>query len=59
MLNPKATELYKAMMSCGRYTSEDAVDSIHSMREEVALGADPEEVLNFEGFEPDYVFDLI
>ncbi len=53
------TELYAAMISCGRYTHEEAVDTIQSMRDEVENGEDPDELLHEEGFEPDYVFDIL
>lgn len=60
MKNIKDTELFKAMKSCGRYSSdEEIVEMIQGMRDEVAAGADPEEELHMEGFEPDYVFDLL
>jgi hypothetical protein len=54
------TELYQAMLASGRYEDEDyVIATIDEMRERVATGEDPEEVLYEEGFEPDYIFDLI
>jgi hypothetical protein len=39
---------------------DEAVEWIEEVREEVANGADPEEMLRLEfGLEPDYVFDLL
>lgn len=55
----RRTELFKAMMSSGRYSADDAAQRILEMRVEVAEGEDPEEVLHEEGFEPDYVMDII
>lgn len=50
----------QSMKSCGRYHDDrEIIDRVLEMREEVRDGADPEEVLYEEGFEPDYVFDLI
>lgn len=60
MLNPRKTELFRAMQACGRYENdEDIIDTIHTIREQVADGEDPEELLHEEGFEPDYIFDII
>ena len=39
---------------------EEAQEWIDEVREEVANGADPLEMLHYEfGLEPDYVFDLL
>jgi hypothetical protein len=39
---------------------EEAQEWIDEVREEVAAGADPLEMLHYEfGLEPDYVFDLL
>jgi hypothetical protein len=40
-------------------TAEEADDLISEMRDEVAAGVDPEDVLYDQGLEPDYVFDLL
>lgn len=38
----------------------EAIQWIEEVREEVANGADPEELLRLEfGLEPDYIFDLL
>ena len=38
----------------------ESMEWIEEVREEVANGADPEEMLRVEfGLEPDYIFDLI
>lgn len=56
----RRTELFKAMKSSGRYSSEDEIaETILEMRVEVSEGVDPEVVLHEEGFEPDYIFDII
>jgi len=59
MIPIKRTELFTAMMACGRYEEQDAVDAIQTMRESVDDGDDPEELLNDEGFEPDYILDIL
>lgn len=38
---------------------EEVDDIISSMRDDVFEGADPEDVLDEYGLEPDYVFDLL
>jgi len=56
----KRTELFAAMRSSGNYEDDLAIiDIILEMRERARNGGDPEELLYEEGFEPDYVFDLI
>ncbi len=40
-------------------TREEAEERLAEMRERVAEGEDPEEVLYEEGLEPDYIFDLL
>lgn len=60
MRDLKQSELYAAMLASGNYSDHiDIVDSLEAMAEEIEAGADPVEVLHCEGFEPDYVFDLI
>lgn len=54
------TELYRAMMGCGRYGGhDDAIESVEAMIDDIENGESPEEVLHQEGFEPDYFFDLM
>ena len=40
-------------------TQEEAEEVIQEMKERVREGEDPEEVLFDEGFEPDYIFDIL
>lgn len=56
----KNTDLFKAMKSSGRY-EDDAhiIERIEDMRAEVKNGENPEELLHDEGFEPDYIFDIM
>jgi hypothetical protein len=57
---PVKTDLFKAMRSSENYLDdEDILEAIEEMRKEVLEGADPEEVLRNEGFEPDYIFDIM
>lgn len=59
-LKIKRLPLFGAMKSSGRYEDDrEIIDRILEMREEARAGGNPEEVLHEEGFEPDYVFDLI
>lgn len=52
--------LKQVLMRRDGLTSDEADEAIQSARDEVAAGADPEEVLECDfGLEPDYVFDLI
>lgn len=51
--------LIQAIMSRDDCSYEDAIDLIHQMAEEVSEGSDPEDVLYEEGFEPDYIPDLL
>lgn len=53
------TKLYSAMIESERYTDSEAKLAIADLRARVENGEDPEEVLHEEGFEPDYVFDLM
>lgn len=54
------TELYRAMLSSGNYEDRRAIlDTMLEMRQRIRDGEDPEEVLYEEGFEPDFVLDLI
>lgn len=54
------SELFKAMQQSGHYENDnDILETFNEMRERVSNGEDPEEVLYDEGFEPDYILDLI
>jgi len=53
------TELELVIMGRDGISAEEAHVILLEMREQVAAGADPEEVLYDEGLEPDYVFDLL
>jgi hypothetical protein len=51
--------LIQAIMSRDGCSYEEAVDLIEDMAEQVNDGEDPEDVLFDEGFEPDYITDLL
>ena len=55
----KMTELHMAIMRRDECTKEEADDQIMEMKERYKEGEDPEEVLFSEGWEPDYVFDIL
>jgi hypothetical protein len=55
----KETELHRAIMSSREISFEEADDLIAEMKERFKEGEDPEEVLLSEGYEPDYVFDIL
>lgn len=57
----KSTELFRVMLASGDYEDADEViEVIEEMRERVLTGGeDPDEVLHEEGYEPDYVMDLL
>jgi len=55
----KLTELCLAIMNREDCTQEEAEALIRDMKERVQDGEDPEEVLFDEGFEPDYIFDIL
>lgn len=60
MRDLKQSELYAAMLASGNYSDhDDIMNALEAMAFEIEEGDDPEEVLHYEGFEPDYVFDLI
>lgn len=40
-------------------TLDEARERVQEMRDEVAEGADPEEVLHDVGLEPDYLWELL
>lgn len=52
--------LKQVLMRRDGMTAIEADEAIQSARDEVAAGADPEEVLECDfGLEPDYIFDLL
>lgn len=51
--------LHRAIINSHDYTSDEADELIGEMRERVLDGEDPEEVLEDEGLEPDYVLDIL
>jgi len=51
-------KLTAALMRKG-YDRDEAQDIINDMREAILSGEDPEELLNDEGLEADYVMDLL
>lgn len=51
--------LKEVLMRRDELTSDEADEQIQEMRDEVEAGADPEELLNDIGLEPDYIFDII
>lgn len=53
------SELVTAIMNRDNVSRMEAEDLVDFMRELVQDGEDPSEVLHDEGFEPDYILDLI
>lgn len=53
------SDLKTAIMNRDDSTEEEADKKISEMKALIEAGDDPEEVLHNEGFEPDYIFDLI
>lgn len=51
--------LLEAIMNRDQCSVEEAQELIDYLKEQVLEGEDPEEVLYNEGFEPDYIFELI
>lgn len=47
------------LMRRDNMTAIEADEELHGMRERVAAGEDPEEVLYDIGLEPDYIFELL
>ena len=41
------------------YTKEEVVDIVNEMHDAVLAGADPEQVLEEYGLEPDYVLEIL
>jgi len=54
-----SNELVKIFMERDEMTQQEAKEYVEELKERVAEGEDPEEVLYDEGLEPDYVFDLL
>lgn len=52
-------ELKKVLMNRDEMSAEEADEMMAEMRDRIAEGEDPEEVLFEIGLEPDYIFDLI
>jgi hypothetical protein len=55
----EVTELHQAIMSRDACSFAEADKLIQSMKVRVEKGEDPSDVLEEEGFEPDYVFDIL
>lgn len=54
------TEIERILIERDGMSPTEAEELVESLREEVASGADPEEILYDElGLEPDYIFDLL
>jgi len=49
----------KVLIERDGYSEEEAQEILKEMREDVANGENPEELLYDIGLEPDYIFDLI
>lgn len=52
-------ELIAALMSGHGMTKSDTIEAIAEMKEQIELGANPEDLLYEYGLEPDYIFGLI
>lgn len=53
------TALYRDWIARGDCSQAEILALIQDMRDMVGEGADPEELLHDEGFEPDYIFDIL
>jgi hypothetical protein len=53
------SELLLSLMNREDMTKSEALEVVLAMKQRVAAEEDPEEVLYEEGFEPDYILDLI
>lgn len=51
--------LQEIFMRRDNMSARDALDLIEEMRQEVFEGADPEEILQEQGLEPDYIFEIL
>lgn len=59
-LKRKTTNIEKVLISRDGMSPEEAYDYLQELRQQVADGEDPEELLLMDlGLEPDYIFDLI
>ncbi len=58
-MRPQTSELVRVFVQRDGMTVQEALDHVAEMRQRIAEGEDPEEVLYNEGLEPDYIFDLI
>ena len=52
-------DLMQALMQRDDMSSREAQEIIDDMKQRVLDGEDPEEVLSDEGFEPDYIYDIL
>jgi hypothetical protein len=52
-------DLKNYLLGRGDLTEEEVDELIEEMRDRVADGEDPEDVLYDEGIEPDFVFDIL
>ena len=55
----KKTQLHAAIMNRDSVSLEEADELVQELKKQVSEGEDPEEVLFNEGFEPDYIFDIL
>jgi len=55
----KPSELVGIFMNRDELTRDEAEDFVSELKERVADGENPEEVLYDEGLEPDYIFDIM
>jgi len=55
----RITQLHKAIMNRDSCSFDDADELVQEMILQVEDGENPEQVLEDEGFEPDYFFDII
>ena len=55
----KKTQLHEAIMNRDSVSLEEADELVQELKDKVNEGEDPEEVLFNEGFEPDYIFDIL
>lgn len=52
-------DLIKVFMERDGMDEAEAEDLVEEMRDRVAAGEDPEEVLREQGLEPDYIFEIM
>ena len=53
------TELHIAIMNRDNVSVLEANELINLLKQQVQEGENPEDVLFEEGFEPDYIFDIL